>query len=143
MKHEGDRKAAEQPLIKGKPGRPRMRDALTPAERAKRYREKRKKAFQAEKEQQSATNDTTVDDLHEKLCRLQMRYDLEHLTVTQMEAELAALRQVLRRPTVNPLAKEVSALKKVVAEQERMLSAYSAEINRLRDELKSSQKSKR
>ena len=119
-------------------GRPARQDALTPAERARRYREKRKAKRDAEKAGRQDGNsgkNQELPDLQDRLLKLQMKYDLEHMTVLNLQTELATLRQTAEKPVVNPLAAQVAVLKKRVAEQERTITAYSAEINKLRDAL--------
>lgn len=145
MKHKDDTRTIEMSLEDGKRGRgrPAKPDALTPAERARRYRQKHKTARHAAKAER---NDETWDtnkgspDLQDRLLKLQMKYDLEHMTVMNLQTELATLRQAAEKPAINPLARQVTVLKKRVAEQERTISAYSGEINKLRDALTSSRK---
>ena len=122
-------------------GRPAKSDALTQAERAKRYREKRKAMRDIDNQ---TRDDTAVTDkaLLGQLLKLQMKYDLEHLAVVQLQTELATVRQAMKKPTVNPLASQVAALKKTVAEQEKIISAYGVEINRLRDECRKGKRGK-
>ena len=144
MKQKENVNTIDSSSIDGKRGRgrPAKVDALTPAERARRYREKQKAMLGVDKgtgDNNTVTKKKMVD-IQGKLLKLQMKYDLEHLAVIQLQTELAGLKQAIKKPTVNPLARQVAALKKTVAEQERTISAYSAEINHLRDALRLSQK---
>jgi len=144
MKQKKDVKTIEIPLIDGKRarGRPAKSDALTSAERSRRYREKCKAMWDAGKEQRDgyAVTDKTVADLRGQLVKLQMKYDLEHLAVTQLQTELAMVKQRLKKPVINPLASEVAALKKRVLEQEGIIRTYATEMNNLRDALRASRK---
>ena len=80
-------------------------------------------------------------DLKDKLLKLQMKYDLEHMTVLNLQTEVATLRQsTAKKPGRNSLARQMARLKETVAEQEKIITAYSAKINKLRDDLASSQK---
>lgn len=80
-------------------------------------------------------------DLKDKLLKLQMKYDLEHMTVLNLQTEMATLRQTTaKKPGPNPLARQMARLKETVSEQEKIITAYSAKINKLRDDLASSQK---
>lgn len=145
MKLKDDTRTMELSLDDGRRGRgrPAKPDALTPAERARRYREKHKAmrdAAKAERHDGSCGTDKELPGLQDRMLKLQMKYDLEHITVINLQTELATLRQSTKRPVVNPLASQVAVLKKRVAEQERTITAYSAEINRLRDALSASRK---
>ena len=122
-------------------GRPPKPDALTPADRAKRYREKAKakKSSGEATAADSPTNiETTLAQLRARLVELQVRYDLEHLAVINLQTQLAS-KPSLATPDLS-LTKQVTDLQKTVAEQQRIISAYSAQINNLRDALAASQK---
>ena len=118
-------------------GRPAKVDALTPAERAKRYREKNKALSAA-----NPVTDKAPGEMQAQLVKLQLKYDLEHMAVMNLQTELANLRQaaVTKKPAANPLAKQVARLQATVAEQDKIISAYSAELNKLRDDLAASRK---
>jgi uncharacterized coiled-coil protein SlyX len=117
-------------------GRPPKADALTAAQRAKRYRE-RKKALKSSSPPDKA-RPTTVAELQKRLTDLQMKYDLEHMKVTNLEVRLNTMQTELTRPKTNPLSGQVKALQKRIAEQDRTIRNYSAEIIKLRDELSAS-----
>lgn len=130
-------------------GRPAKPGALTPAERARRYRLNQKAAQVAiDKIRDAKTvtkNDATDSDiaaLQKKLYQLQLKYDLEHLQAVNLANELAAMRQTSKAsaPVTNPLAAIVKSLKKTVEEQQKVIGACSEEINNLRDALKASRK---
>jgi chromosome segregation ATPase len=87
-----------------------------------------------------AVTDKTVANLRTQLVKLQMKYDLEHLAITQLQTELATVKQRIKKPAINPLASEVAALKKRVLEQEGTIRTYATEMNNLRDALRSSRK---
>ena len=123
-------------------GRPPKPDALTPADRAKRYREKvkAKKGSGEASAGDSPTNmENTLAQLRARLVELQVRYDLEHLAVINLRTQLAS-KPSLATPNLSQMTKQFTDLKKIVAEQERIISAYSAQINNLRDALAASQK---
>ncbi len=100
---------------------------LTSAERARRYRAKKKEM----------SGDSALlggPTFRERLIELQMKYDLEHLKVTALENQLHDLRSRLNpAPVVNPLAGQVKALRAREVEQEKIIRALNAEILRLRD----------
>lgn len=127
--------------VKRRPGRPIKPDALTPADRAKRYREKQKATQGPDKV--SEVESVKVAELTGKLVKLQMKYDLEHMEVMNLQTELANLRQSIapsdKKIGPNPLAKQLAKLREQIAEQDKIISGCNAEINRLRDE-KSSRK---
>jgi hypothetical protein len=114
---------------RGQPGRPPKPDALTPAERAKRYRD-RKKATGPVEAKKSAVPGAMVE--------LQLKYDQERMKVMLLENQLRdAERKATAPPGPNPLAKQVKALLKQITEQDKIISTYNAEIARLRDDIAS------
>ena len=124
-------------------GKPRNPDALTPAARAKRYREKLKatrSTMQVERRDKNSDVER-VADLEDKLIKLQMKYDSEHMTVVNLQTQLAFFQQAIAKKSApNPLAEQVTKLLERVAEQDKIISAYSSEINRLRDGRNASRK---
>jgi uncharacterized coiled-coil protein SlyX len=123
--------------VKRRVGRPTKPDALTPAERAKRYREKRK-SLKASAPLREVTRDT-VAQLTARLVELQMKYDLERTKVIGLETRLLTDEATRSRPKPpDPLSRELKALRERVAEQDRIISACNAEINRMRDDLAAS-----
>jgi hypothetical protein len=119
----------ERTAKKGRPGRPSKPDALTPAERAKRYRDK-KKATGPIEAKKSAMPGAMVE--------LQLKYDQERMKVILLENQLLeAKRKAAAPPGPNPLARQVKALLTQIREQDKMISVYNAEIARLRDDIAS------
>ena len=124
-------------------GRPPKSDALTPAARAKRYREKvnaKKIAVETTSGAILTITENTLAQLRTRLVELQIKYDLEHLTVIDLQTKLASAKHSLKTPGSNLMEKQVADLRKIVAEQQRIISAFSAQINYLRDALVASQK---
>lgn len=117
-------------------GRPSKPDAMTPAERAKRYRAK-KKAARLNGEGGYADK---IGAVEARLIALQMKYDLERQINVELKSAIAARpQQALPKQTKS--TREILNMKKTMHELERIVSAYSAEINRLQDELTASRKS--
>lgn len=110
-------------------GRPPKPDALTPAERAKRYRD-RKKGLGPIEPSESAT-------LEEKV-QLQLKLDQERMKVMLLENQLRECKRKTAAPSgPNPLAKQVSALLTRIREQDKIISACNAEISKLRNDIAS------
>lgn len=63
-----------------------------------------------------------------------MKYDLERQLNVELKSALAT-RPQQALPNQAKLTREILDMKKTIHELERIVSAYSAEINRLRDEL--------
>lgn len=142
MRQEKDNRTMELgPLDKRARGRPPKQEALSAAERARRYRERQKALRVATGEINRDVTENKAADVMSQLVRLQMRLDQEHHLNVELQTELATVRQqqnAAKKPAATPLASEVAKLRRTVAEQEKVISAYSAEINKLRDELKPS-----
>lgn len=104
--------------------------------------EKRQKALRvASGEIHRDVTENKAADAMDQLVRLQMRLDQEHHLNVELQTELATVRlqqNAAKKPAANPLASEVAKLRKTVAEQQKVISAYSAEINKLSDESKPS-----
>jgi hypothetical protein len=118
------------------PGRPRKPNALSAAERAKRYREKVKVTSTV---QAASRNDELCNEvirLKNLLVQLQMKYDLEHQKVIRLETDVAGLQLRLSRPAVNPMTAKVAELKKTIAEQDKARRHLIEAFNK-RDGLKS------
>lgn len=118
-------------------GRPSKPQAMTPAERAKRYRAKKK----AEQLSRTGALGGKVGGVDARLIALQMKYDLERQLNVELKSALAT-RPQQALPNQTKSTREISDMKKTIHELERIVSAYSAEINRLRDELAASRKSR-
>lgn len=72
------------------------------------------------------------------MVELQLKYDQERMKVMLLENQLReAERKATALPGPNPLAKQVKALLKQITEQDKIISAYNAEIARLRDDIAS------
>jgi hypothetical protein len=126
---------AEELPNRRRAGRPPKPDALSAAERAKRYRDKLRAKNLQKNTQNSVELSREVARLTETLVQLQMRYDLEHLKLVQLETELASLRGIQERPTVNPLAAKVAELKRTIAAQDADQRKLIDEFNK-RDSVK-------
>jgi phosphoenolpyruvate carboxylase len=112
-----------------RPGRPPKPNALTPAERAKRYRDKKKANGQTRK------NDSTIPTA---MVQLQLKYDQERMKVMLLENQLREMtRKAAAPPGPNPLAKQVTSLLTQLKKQDKIISTCNAEIARLRDEIAS------
>lgn len=115
---------------KAQRGRPPKSDALTAAERAKRYRDKKRATKLT-----TTNNDSTVPTA---MIALQLKYDQERMKVMLLENQLRDLtRKAASPPNPSPLARQVTALLAQLEKQDRMISSCNAEIARLRDELAS------
>ena len=108
---------------------PATSTAMTAAERARRYRAKRKAAEEGAPLPGAA--------MKERLIALQMQYDREHQTVMELESQLYSLRVRAVPEQANPLAAQVRALRALVSKQDSMISSLNAEVARLRDASKS------
>lgn len=82
-------------------------------------------------------SDEELKKLKERLVSLQLKYDAEHMKVLDLEARLHTEQTRQQALVGNPLAKQVKALQKTVADQDKIISNCNAEINRLRDLLQS------
>lgn len=116
-------------------GRPPKSNAMTPAERARRYRAKKK----VERLNGEEGRADTIGQANARLIALQMKYDLERQLNVELRSALAT-RPQQALPNQPKSTREILAMKKTIHELERIVSAYSAEINRLRDELAASRK---
>ena len=115
-------------------GRPPKPDAMTAAEQAKRYRARKKtERLNAAVPPQDEAN------LQAKLVELQMKYDVARHMNVELKNTLAAKQPTSMPKTAKP-TRQITEMKKTINELERIVSAYSAEINRLRDELTASHK---
>lgn len=154
MKQAEDRKTIELPLetVKRGRGRPAKPDALSAAERAKRYRDAKRS---------QGKRDNNRDDLLEseivklraqlefaegertaamdRCAVLQKKFDLEHLALVNAQTQIAHLELAASKPPkVNPLAVEVRALKKELVRRDE---EYRRSLALIRDgHEKSSQK---
>lgn len=119
----------EASAYKGRRGRPSKPDALTPAERAKRYRDRKKAAGTAE---------SKTSAIPMAMVELQLKYDQERMKVIVLENQLReAERKAAASLGPNPLARQVKALLTQIKEQDKIISASNAEIARLRDDIAS------
>lgn len=143
MKQAEDKKTIELPIenIKRGRGRPAKADALTPAERAKRYRDnKRNNApdnIRDVSQEKDSTASAEIARLIERNYQLQMQLDVERSKVLDLEAKLGTAHAKVnaKGKTINPLAATVKSLQMEVAKQEKVSSLKSEEINNLRDAL--------
>lgn len=114
---------------KGRRGRPSKPDALTPAERAKRYRDRKKAA---------GTSESKMSAIPRAMVELQLKYDQERMKVMVLENQLReAERKAATPPGPNPLTRQVKALLTQIKEQDKIISASNGEIARLRDDISS------
>ena len=74
-----------------------------------------------------------------RLLALQIKYDVEHQLNVELRNALATSQRQVPQNKSKPV-REITEMRKTISELERIVSAYSAEINRLRDEIKSSRK---
>jgi len=110
-------------------GRPPKPDALTPAQRAKRYRDRKKVTGPIVSKNHS---------IPEAMVHLQLKYDQERMKVMLLENQLReAERKAASSCGPHPLAKQVEALLKQRQEQDAIIRACNAEIARLRDYISS------
>lgn len=129
MDHDTTDNAAKR---KGRPGRPPKPNPLSPAERSKRYRDRKKL---------EGIGKATSLPVAPALVQLQLQYDQERMKVMMLENQLRELKRKLTLPPVpNPLAKQVKALLSRVQQQDKIISACNAEIAGLRDALASRKK---
>lgn len=142
MKQPEDKKTLELSLDAAKRGRgrPAKPDALTPAQRAKKYRDAKRAAGETESIKRNVTkNDATpveetqiiqslrnqlamanaerdgamkeYDRLKSALIAQQMKFDLEHHKLIEAQTRIANLEAAAARPKTNPLNAEVRRLK--------------------------------
>lgn len=116
-------------------GRPPKPGAMTPADRAKRYRAKKK----AERLSSTPSLVSGSSEVDARLLALQIKYDVEHQLNVELRNALATSQRQVPQNKSKPV-REITEMRKTISELERIVSAYSAEINRLRDEIKSSRK---
>lgn len=116
-------------------GRPSKPGAMTPADRAKRYRAKKK----AERLSSTPAFVSGSSEVDARLLALQIKYDVEHQLNVELRNALATSQRQAPQNKSQPV-REIAEMRRTISELERIVSAYSAEINRLRDEIKSSRK---
>jgi hypothetical protein len=137
MKKSDDNKTLNLPTKRGR-GRPPKEDALTPAERAKRYRDAKRAAkgtpSEADIKRDAQVTKKSIENgiTMERAAELQKKYDLEHLLRLSHEAKIAELVQELAKPKRNPLAAKVRALTKELKVQEELITALKIENDALR-----------
>lgn len=123
MKQPADQKTLELPLEGGKRGRgrPAKPDALTPAERAKKYRDAKR---------MKKPEDIKSDHLSVRLIAVQKKLDLEHLAHVEAINKIKRLEDAAAKPAINPLAAEVAKLKRELKRRDDLHKQIVAEMRK-------------
>jgi hypothetical protein len=130
MKQSNDNKTIDLPFgdePKRGRGRPTKPDALTPAERAKRYRDAKR----------GNSSSFRVGESCSRCIELQKKLDLEHLALVDALNKIARLEDALAKPAANPLASEVRKLKRELKKRDE---EYAKNITVIREEHAASKK---
>lgn len=124
-------------------GRPSKPDALTPAVRAKRYRDAKRAKQSADiksDKSQKIGNSTPLEAAHAKIeeltrrnVELQLQLDAKHAELLNMETKLKTSQVKPRVEKKNPLAATVTSLRNQIIEKDKLVSLMSEEMNNLRD----------